>query len=207
MTIQEIADAIAIELNQRDNHELKETIKHDFRMILSNRMRQSIERNGIDTQYKVSYVDTLSLQNDYPSCIDLGCKVLKGSRKVPLTIRYASDNTYLFAGTIDGTPIPVGTITEYKARKHFKYSQIQPFIVIINGYPYVYGTTKLGYIRFDDIFESPEQISNICDNTCVTDNMDLQFPQDMFWEISNEIVKRYGILKTDNTSEVTANKE
>lgn len=207
MTIQQIADAIAIELNQRDNHELKEVIKHDFRLILSTRMRQTIERNGIDVQYKMSHVDTLTLQDAFPNCIDLGCKVLKGSKKVPLTIRYLSDNVYLYAGTVDGTPIPVGTLTEYKSRKHLKYSKNQPFIIIVNGYPYVYGTTKLGYIRFDDIFEDISQVNNLCDSSCVTDDMDLQFPQDMFFEISNEIVKRLATLKSDNNSEVIANKD
>ena len=37
--------------------------------------------------------------------------------------------------------------------------------------------------------------------------MDLQFPQDIFFEISNEIVKRLATLKSDNNSEVIANKD
>ncbi len=207
MTIQNIADSIAITLKQPSNHELKEAIKLDVRSMLALRLRQTIEKNGIDVQYRLSYIDTLTLVTDYPACVDLGCKVLRGTKPVPKTIRYASDNTYLFAGTIDGTPIPVGTQTEYNARKFMKYNKDQLFIVIINGYPYVYGSTTLGYIRFDDIFEDNSQIQDICNSSCITDDIDIQVPLDLIYEIEAEVCKKYGTFKTTNTNEVTADKE
>ena len=208
MTIQNIADSITLTLNQANNHELKEAIKLDFKALLATRLRQTIEKNGIDLQYKVSHTDTLTLVADYPGCVSVTCMVLKGSKPVPKTIRYRSDNTYLFAGTVDGIPIPVGSKTEYKARKILKYNKNQPFIVIVNGYPYVYGTTKLGYIRFEDIFEDISQVNDICGSTnCLYDDTELTLPMDLFYELELEILKKYGTFKTNDTNEIEANKE
>lgn len=205
MTLQQQADSTAIELNQPFNHELKEAIKIDFRNLIATRLRQSIERNGIDLQYKVTYVDTLSLQPDNGDCLPQGCLVLRTANKIPLTIRYASDNTYLFVGKLDGTPITLGQYSEYKLRQKFKYSKNQPFIVIKNGYAYIYNETKLSHLRFDDIFEDGNRVATICDSNCVTDDTEMVVPQDVLYEIKLEIIKKYKALLVDNKTEIEPN--
>ena len=205
MTINNVADAISIELNQPHNHTLKEALKLDVRNLIAQRLRQTFEKNGIDPQYKLTYTDTLTLSNEQIGCVDIGCKILKGSNPVPLTIRYSSDNTYLFAGTIEGTPIKVGSETEYKLFKKSKYSKDALFILIRNGYPYVLGNTLLGYIRFDDIFQDVTQINTICDG-CNNDDVDMRFPSDIFYEIQLEIVKKYKSIGTKDDTKVEPNK-
>ena len=185
-TLNQYAARIASLVNQPDNHELKERIKDMIKTGFANRIRQSVEKHGIDDILKLTYeaeVESVTGSTDE----------LITKNKVATPIRIISDAPFMFVGTKDGqayryensrgaakcrksgraTHTPTGSNTSY---------------FIENGYIHIIkpADTTISTIQITSIFENPDEVLA---TTCDGQDVELPFPNDMLENIIYEILK------------------
>ena len=185
-TLNQYAARIASLVNQPDNHELKERIKDMIKTGFANRIRQSVEKHGIDDILKLTYeaeVESVTGSTDE----------LITKNKVATPIRIMSDAPLMFVGTTNGqayryensrgaakcrksgraTHIPTGSNTSY---------------FIENGYIHIIKPedTSISKIQITSIFENPDEVLA---TTCDGQDIELPFPNDMLENIIYEILK------------------
>lgn len=185
-TLNQYAARIASLVNQPDNHELKERIKDMIKTGFANRIRQSVEKHGIDDILKLTYeaeVESVTGSTDE----------LITKNKVATPIRIMSDAPFMFVGTTNGqayryensrgaakcrksgraTHTPTGSNTSY---------------FIENGYIHIIKPedTSISKIQITSIFENPDEVLA---TTCDGQDIELPFPNDMLENIIYEILK------------------
>ena len=185
-TLNEYAARIASLVNQPDNHELKERIKDMIKTGFANRIRQSVEKHGIDDILKLTYeAEVKSITGSINELIT--------KNKVATPIRIMSDAPFMFVGTTDGqayryensrgaakcrksghaTHTPTGSNTSY---------------FIENGYIHIIkpDNVNISKIKITSIFENPDEVIS---TTCDGQDVELPFPNDMLENIIYEILK------------------
>lgn len=185
-TLNEYAARIASLVNQPDNHELKERIKDMIKTGFANRIRQSVEKHGIDDILKLTYeAEVKSVTGSTDELIT--------KNKVATPIRIMSDAPFMFVGTTDGqayryensrgaakcrksgraTHTPTGSNTSY---------------FIENGYIHIIkpDDVDISKIQITSIFENPDEVLA---TTCDGQDVELPFPNDMLENIIYEILK------------------
>ena len=188
-TLNQYASRIVNLLNQPYNHELKERVKDMIKTEFANRIRQSVEKHGIDDILKLTYtadIETVSGKDNE----------FKTINKVATPIRILSDAPFMFVGTEDGiayryensrnaarcrqsgrqTYIPTGSNTSY---------------FIENGYIHITPIANSdNKITITAIFENPDEVLSLITD-CDGQDIELPFPNDMLENIM------YTILKTE----------
>lgn len=185
-TLNQYAARIASLVNQPDNHELKERIKDMIKTGFANRIRQSVEKHGIDDILKLTY--EVEVESVTGSTNELITK-----NKVATPIRIMSDAPFMFVGTANGqayryensrgaakcrksgraTHTPTGSNTSY---------------FIENGYIHIIkpNDVEISKIQITSIFENPDEVLA---TTCDSQDIELPFPNDMLENIIYEILK------------------
>lgn len=188
-TLNQYASRIVNLLNQPYNHELKERVKDMIKTEFANRIRQSVEKHGIDDILKLTYTAEIETVSDKTN-------EFKTKNKVATPIRILSDAPFMFVGNDKGiayryensrnaakcrqsgrqTCIPTGSNTSY---------------FIENGYIYVIPITNNdNKIIITAIFENPDEVLSLITD-CDGQDIELPFPNDMLENII------YTILKTE----------
>lgn len=95
-TLNQYAARITNMVNQPNNHELKERVKDMIKTMFANRIRQSVEKNGIDDILKLTFiapVEELKYSDILPTEYRVANKIrLLGTKyKVPTPVRIQSD--------------------------------------------------------------------------------------------------------------------
>ena len=188
-TLNQYAARIASLVNQPDNHELKERIKDMIKTGFANRIRQSVEKHGIDDILKLTY--------------DVDLKVTTGAtdehetvNKIATPIRIISDAPFMSV-ILDGTTICRYENSRFGARTrkvnissgrptHFPTgSSISYFVE--NGKIHIIAPLKYEddnkkpidhYLQVTSIFENPDEILGEINNSDGQD-IELPFPNDM----------------------------
>ena len=185
-TLNQYAARIASLVNQPDNHELKERIKDMIKTGFANRIRQSVEKHGIDDILKLTYeaeVESVTGSTDE----------LITKNKVATPIRIISDAPFMFVGNTNGqayryensrgaakcrksgraTHTPTGSNTSY---------------FIENGFIHIIKPSDINIskIQITSIFENPDEVLA---TTCDGQDIELPFPNDMLENIIYEILK------------------
>lgn len=206
-TLNQYAARIANMVNQPDNHELKERIKDMIKTMFANRIRQSVEKNGIDNILKLSFiapVEELKYDEIFPTEYRVANKLkLLGTKyKVPTPIRIHNDAPFTFVGNTLGEPYMYeSTVTSLKLRQsgrptHLPTGSLQAYI-ILNGHIII--AEKVGSKEVDDrrpineimitgIFENPDEVLSFFKNEDGND-IELPLPNDMLESIIQEILK------------------
>lgn len=213
-SLNQIASKYANILRQPNNHQLKERIKDAFRFLWATRVRQSIEKEGVSELYYLNFDVELIMVDSADSCIaDVGCQILRTKNPVPNPLRYTSDSSFVFVGTLGDTPMmKVNSRLAYKAMKLRRFYQN---VVMYSyekrgsdGYIYIHGNNKFKFLRIVEITSEIEKaVSDCIDSTCYSDDMEFPCPDDMLQSIGTELLKtEFGIL-TPKTEEVEINKD
>ena len=185
-TLNQYAARIASLVNQPDNHELKERIKDMIKTGFANRIRQSVEKHGIDDILKLTYEAEVE-------SITGSANELKTKNKVATPIRIISDAPFMFVGTTDGMAYRYeNSRGAAKCRKSGRAthtptgSSISYFIE--NGYIHIIkpNDTNISKIKITSIFENPDEVLA---TTCDGQDIELPFPNDMLENIIYEILK------------------
>ena len=209
-TLNQYAARIANMVNQPNNHELKERVKDMIKTMFANRIRQSVEKNGIDDILKLTFiapVEELKYSDILPTEYRVANKIrLLGTKyKVPTPVRIQSDAPFAFVGdTGRPTCSPTGYPRAY---------------IILNGHIII--AEKVGTKDIDDrrpinevmitgIFENPDEVLSFFKNEDGQD-IELPLPNDMLESIIQEILKtEFGIypqdldIKTNNNNPTIA---
>lgn len=200
-SLNQLADHISNLINVPFSHELRERIKDSFRFLAASRIRQSVEKNGLDNQFVSSYISGLKQVDSFDTCFtSSGCTILRTINKVATPVRYKSDVPFSFVGTPDGVPILYSRRSEIRYRKYLKYIGKSMSYTYDDGYIYVFGNTRIKQIKIQDIFLNPEEAVTVCstNSNCVTDDTEFPIPTDMIYSIIQEILKsEFGIIKPE----------
>lgn len=185
-TLNQYAARIASLVNQPDNHELKERIKDMIKTGFANRIRQSVEKHGIDDILKLTY--TVQVQPVTGSLREFVTK-----NKVATPIRITSDAPFMFVGTKEGITYRYeNSRVAAKCRKSGRTthlptgSNISYFVE--NGYIYIHNPSNVPIfnIQITSIFENPDEVLA---TTCDGQDVELPLPNDMLESIIYEILK------------------
>ena len=206
-TLNQYAARIANMVNQPNNHELKERVKDMIKTMFANRIRQSVEKNGIDDILKLTFiapVEELKYSDILPTEYRVANKIrLLGTKyKVPTPVRIQSDAPFAFVGDTVGNG--------------YMYARAY---IILNGHIII--AEKVGTKDIDDrrpinevmitgIFENPDEVLSFFKNEDGQD-IELPLPNDMLESIIQEILKtEFGIypqdldIKTNNNNPTIA---
>lgn len=210
-TLNQYAARVANLLNQPFNNELKERVKDAFRGLRANRIRQSVDKYGIDDILKQSYVvETMKVDSNLDSCARvIGCNILRSVNKIAKPVRFNSDEPFTFVGTTDGITFVYSDIGTVRKMKALPMIGMAVFYIYENDYIYLYGNVKLKEFRVQTIFANIEEVISYCDsnNGCYTDDMEFPLPLDMEQSIITELLsKEFGLVKLED-KEVTINED
>lgn len=202
-TLNSFADRIANMFGQPYNRELKERVKDMTKDLFANRIRQSVERHGIDDQLKLSFivpVEELEFTDIIPYNKQLlrASKVLGTRNKLPVPIRVYNDAPYMFVGSVDGehytylsspaehqyhaTLFPTGGSTSY---------------TIVNNQLILFTSNRVGElvdrrgiteVMITGIWRDPEEVLTLYNNNDGQD-IEIPFPVDMFTNIIYEMIR------------------
>lgn len=196
-TLNQLASKIANHLNKPFDHELKERIKDSYRFYRAERIRQSIEKSGIDDTLKVSYAVDLELVDIADDCVlTVGCSMLKSVNKVVKPIRYKTDEPFTFVGTLDGIPFIYSDISSINYMKYLPNIGKAIYYYYENDYIIVKGNTKIERIRIQCVPSNIETMIDLCNSTngCWDDDMEYPLPDDLIESITTEILRKYSAI-------------
>jgi len=210
-TFNQLSSRVASIIKQPFNHELKERIKDSFKHIYATSIRQSVERNGIDSILKTSYIveitpctyitDKLEEITGNYIPIEDELPLFRSINKILSPIRILNDAPFTKVG--NNIPIPYRTKSEIHIMdKNNMYNPPLAYY-IENGYLYIVSTqigksVKDKYITIESIFEDPEQVINYYNDEDWDDTI-IPIPNDMIETIIVEMLKsEFGIVKQEN---------
>ena len=206
-TLNQYAARIANMLNQPNNHELKERAKDMIKTVFANRIRQSVEKHGIDDILKLSFVapvEKIDYDKLFPTenRIENKLDLLITKYKVPTPVRIHNDAPFTFVGDTVGNPyVYENSITSLKLRKSGRathlptgplraYLILNGYIVIANnvGSKNVTNVSDINEILISAIFENPDEVLSYFSNNDGQD-IELPLPNDMLENIMLEVLK------------------
>ena len=205
-SLNQLASNVAHILGSPTNTSLKSRVKDEYKYLRAKYIRQSIERYGVDSVMKISYVVSLVPVDIADNCIiDIGCDISRTENPIGRPVRYKTDVPFIFVGTPDGyTFTYIKSISESRYRRFMKHVNNAILWTYLNDYIYVFNN-KIKQVRVDGVPENPEEWISICDD-CYNDDMEFPLPFDMTNAITLEIVKLFGV-KSINDDKVEMNVE
>mgnify|MGYP003597626055 CR=1 FL=1 len=172
MSLNKTAYFIAGRLNEPTNDVLIEEIKFALSYWRAFLIRQDVERNGQTGEYVQTMTIPVELVDAADSCyVDVGCKILKTTIKVPTPVNIKGDSPFNFVGTVNMKK-PFGFRNQSTISYSFTGKKGQTFYTFNNGFIYVWGNNKIDYINISGIFKDPYEAMELCINStnCVGDD-------------------------------------
>lgn len=218
-TLNQLSSRIAHIINQSDNHILKERIKDMVKDMFANRIRQSVEKHGIDDTLKLTFAVNIK-STDLGNIVE-GSKqpvqitIYSSENKIPIPVRIISDapftNVYNYR---DGNSFQyVNSLTEFKLRTKGRPTYLPTggvrVYTIINNYLIIYGYDydkgPVQNIHITGIFENPEEVLTYYNGEDGGD-IELPLPSDMIEEIIATILKvEFNLVPKDEDIKFVAN--
>ena len=195
-SLNKIAEEVLLAINKPFDFATHKRIKELIIQARAERIRQSVEKNGIDNIYVQSYNPNLVQVDIADSCnIDVGCLVLRTEFPIAQPIRYKTDVPFLYVGSIDGkiSYTYASSTQEILSATKSKFMKHIPRYIYINGYLYIYNVKRVKYISIKAPYENPNIAYTNCSGICYNDDMEFPLPLDMINSIIKEIVST-GIL-------------
>lgn len=218
-TLNQLSSRIAHIVNQSDNHVLKERIKDMVKDMFANRIRQSVEKHGIDDTLKLTFAVDVKL-TDLSGIIEgsktpIEITTYRSENKIPTPIRIISDapftNVYNYR---DGKAFQyVNSITELKLRKSGRPTYLPTggvrVYTLINNYLIITDDNdknkSFENIHITGIFENPEEVLTYYNGEDAGD-IELPLPSDMIEEIIATILKvEFNLIPKDEDIKFVAN--
>lgn len=201
-SLNQLASRIARIVREPYNHELLERIKDGIKDLRATRLRQSIERNGIDKFYELTYTAPLQLVDKADNClVDVDCDILRSVNPIAEPVRYKTDVPFTFVGSPDGIEFTfLNDLSKHRHMKHLKYMGETFFYYFRNGYLYLLNAKRIEFVTLTSTFLNPEDAVTICgDETCYTDDDEFPCPADLVNGIITELLKtQFGLTKPLN---------
>lgn len=218
-TLNQLSSRIAHIINQSDNHILKERIKDMVKDMFANRIRQSVEKHGIDDTLKLTFAVDIKLTD--LSTIIGGSKtpvqtdVYISENKIPTPIRIIADAPFTNVSDFrnNKTFRYVNSITELKLCQSGRPSYLPTggvrVYTLINNYLIINcdddKNDKFQNIHITGIFENPDEVLTYYNGEDGGD-IELPLPADMIEEIIATILKvEFNLIPKDEDIKFVAN--
>ena len=193
-TLNQYSSRIAGILGRETDHAMLERIKDAFKALFANRIRQSIDKRGID--------DLLTLSCNIPVQLDTSISIpnfviFYTISKVPIPVRFANDAPFVYVGIKgdDGIPFSNKNLTEIRLsgksilkgfNRYYNYANGVIKLFINSSYSvYTINTNNIKEITISSIFENPEEVIAYYSSEDSQD-VELPFPNDMLESIIQE---------------------
>jgi len=205
MNLRQIGDYGANILGQPSNHTLKERFKDSFKRVMATRIRQTVEKNGIDDMFKLSFeTDIIPLDN---SLYGVKNPVIKGvdyyytPSPIPYPVRFQNDSPFTFVG-LNNKPAIYCRMVELKQyhRQSSSFPSIGEviaylwinrhlFIVVNRHTPKGLTRSKYDKVRIESIFPDAEELLMMYDLENDGQDIVVPFADDQVETILYEILK------------------
>lgn len=219
-TLNQYASKIANMVGRPGDHEVKERIKDAFKATFANRIRQSSERNGIDSILTLTYIaEVVEVGANGSMPRPANYKTFNTEfttlNKVPVPIRIKSDAPFISVTDdeerfnfiacskaelrLRTSSLPTGFLPTYTLVNNKLILTIvtdERCIVFNNWWGYTaVGTSVIPkYIKITGIFESPEEVLGMYAKDDGQD-IELPLPNDMLEDIMYQILKvEFGVM-------------
>lgn len=219
-TLNQYASKIANMVGQPSNHEMKERIKDAFKATFANRIRQSSERNGIDSILTLTYIaEVIEVDSNdsipKPTNYKTTKKEFTTLNKVPVPIRIKSDAPFISVTDdtehfnfiacskaelrLRNSSLPTGFLCSYTLINNKLLLNIATDVEGLTfnnwwGYTAVGDSSMPKYIKITGIFESPEEVLGMYAKEDGQD-IELPLPNDMLEDIMYQILKvEFGVI-------------
>jgi len=219
-TLNQYASKIANMVGRPGDHEVKERIKDAFKATFANRIRQSSERNGIDSILTLTYIAEVvevGLNSAIPKPTDYKTTIKEFTtlNKVPVPIRIKSDAPFISVTDDDerfnfincsraehrlrASSLPTGILCSYTLINSKLILNIVTDVKDITfnnwwGFAAIGDTVMPKYIKITAIWESPEDVLGMY-ATDDGQDIELPLPNDMLEDIMYQILKvEFGVI-------------
>lgn len=198
MTKQSIITSILNELGKPFDHELYERIGDRVLALRAKYLRQSIGKYGLDELLKQTYLIDLIKKTDEFGCFYYitPCEILTPIRTTnsPSPFNYVGDKygrSYTFIRIFEVQTIPKIPINVRNV-----------YYILENGYIKIYNSNN-PILKVIDIFEDINDLIDICNSGCVSDNIELPMPLDFVDLIIKDLVQEFApINQFENNTQV-----
>ena len=155
-------------------------------------VHRQIDKYGVNERYIQPYVAELTLVNaSVDSTITSKYELLRTTNKIPAPIRYDSDSSFTFVGSVDRM-ITFRKIKPYimNSSRSLRYIGGAICYFYTNEYVYIWNNTKLDRILIEAIYEELDVTQNNNDPTglCYKDNMEFPLSGDMLNDVIKEVI-------------------
>lgn len=229
-TLNQYASKIANMVGRPGDHDIKERIKDAFKATFANRIRQSSERNGIDSILTLTYlaeVVEVGWNSSVPKPISYTSdnKEFTTLNKVPVPIRIKSDAPFIsVTDDEERFNFIACSKSEHRLRSSFSPTGFLCSYTLVNsklilnivtdskdltfnnwwGYKAVDTSTMPKYIKITGIFESPEEVLGMYARDDGQD-IELPLPNDMLEDIMYQILKvEFGVIPKEMEVKINA---
>lgn len=202
-TLNQIAARVANMLNQPDNHDLKERAKDMVKTVVANRIRQSIERHGIDNILKLSFIAPVEeckmkdILDSQEHIVDNN-KYIATINKIPMPVRIHNDAPFTYVGSLDGKGYTYANsmadskrpLSSFSTGWCVKYILLNNKIVMVeqeNGIVTI-NKNKISQILITGIWENPEDIISMFSDNDGQD-VEIPLPYDVLEGVLLEVLK------------------
>lgn len=169
-----LAESIASQFNKETDTVFIEKLKFDIKALRSTFVTRDSERNIIDSRLVQTFVMDLEEVDMSLDCeIEVGCKVLRTTAKVPSPIKLKSNSSFLFVGDLDGEGHTFCKVEDWDLQKHARYTSKRPIYDYFNDYIYIKNGGQREFLLIKSIFENPEDLKTCCSTSTNVANFDL----------------------------------
>lgn len=202
-TLNSLAARIANMLGQPYNIELKERAKSMVKDLFANRIRQSIQKSGIDDQLKLTFavpIENINIKDiiGYNRELETFNNVLGTRNKIPVPIRVSNDAPFMDVFDKYGNRYTyISDMTSHLFRAylfptgaHSSYTLVNNHLIIIKSSNTIEVTDKrnIDDLLITGIWRDPEEVLTMYQDDDGQD-IEIPFPADMFTNIIYEILR------------------
>jgi len=228
-TLNQYASKIANMVGRQGDHETKERIKDAFKATFANRIRQTVERTGLDSTLALSFIAEVGVfptnsalyQNKKSTTIEF-----RTINKVPVPVRIKNDAPFLAVTDeksyfnfiscsqaelrLRHSSFPTGYWCSYTLMNNYLVVDINDKVGILayinkgDLIPIDENTPFPKYIIITMIAENPEEIITMYTNDDGQD-VELPFPNDMLEDIMYQILKvEFGMMPKETEVKINS---
>lgn len=209
-TLTEEKDSIAYYVGKPNDNILKEAIKYSILNNLAILLRREYDKNKRfrnSALYTLNCVDLEQVNSTDCCSIDLGCKILKTSIKIPRPVIVKDLPDFNYVGGIDlnkARRIDYIMPSEIEWFKHRTYTKDFVYYTYMNDYIYIFNTLALKAIKLIYTPANPSDLFSLgCSGDCFDLDSDVIIDADLAALIRPMVYQEIGLSPKKDENEVS----
>ena len=192
-TLNKLAYQVASSFDRDTDFLFIERVKDLVIFVTNEFVHRQIDKYGINERFVRPYVAELTLVNaSSDTTIPSRLELLRTTNKIPAPIRYDSDSSFVFVGSLDRT-VSFRKIKPYimTNSRTLRYIGSAICYFYVNEYIYIWNNTKLERVLVEAVYEGLDVTQNNDDPTglCYKDDMEFPIAGDMLKAVIEEVTR------------------